>query len=84
MVYMTNIGDNRLVAAPTIFLNIGIALLSARLFVEIARRIKIPPVMGELLAGVEHGPSLPGWIKPDEVLQLQAQIVIIFLCLKIS
>jgi Kef-type K+ transport system membrane component KefB len=71
-------------ATHTIFLNIVIILLAARLFGEIASRINIPPVVGELLAGVVLGPSLLGWIEPDQVLHLLAQIGIILLLFEVG
>ena len=48
------------------FLNLLAILLAARVFGEIAVRIKIPAVIGELMAGVVLGPSLLGWILPGE------------------
>jgi len=84
MVHTVSIDDNRPMATHTIFLNIVIILLSARLFAEIASRINIPPVVGELLAGVVLGPSLFGWIEPDKVLSLLAQIGIILLLFEVG
>jgi Kef-type K+ transport system membrane component KefB/nucleotide-binding universal stress UspA family protein len=57
----------------------GILLGTARLFAEIARRIKLPAVVGEILAGVVLGPSLlsglfprfGAWIVPETALQGQ-------------
>ena len=67
-----------------IFLNIVIILLAARLFGEIASRIKIPPVVGELMAGIVLGPSLLGLIEPGEVLHLLAEIGIIMLLFEVG
>lgn len=61
------------------FLNLLVILLTARLFAELAVRLKAPSVIGELTAGVILGPSLLGWIEPDEVLRLMAEIGIILL-----
>ena len=41
-------------------------LLTARLFGELASRLRVTPVIGELLAGIVHGPGLPGWIEPTD------------------
>lgn len=71
-------------ATHTIFLNIVIILLAARLFAEIASRINIPPVVGELMAGVVLGPSLLGWIAPDQILHLLAEIGIILLLFEVG
>lgn len=71
-------------ATHTIFLNIVIILIAARLFAEFASRINIPPVVGELLAGVVLGPSLLGWIEPDQILHLLAEIGIILLLFEVG
>ena len=57
----------------------GIGLATARLFAEVASRLRVPPVIGELVAGVVLGPSLLGWIQPTEVITLLAGIGIILL-----
>lgn len=61
------------------FLILLVILLAARIFSEIASRLKTPPVIGELLAGVLLGPSLLGWIDPTETLRLLAEVGIILL-----
>lgn len=53
-----------------ILLELTLLLLVARGLGELMRRINLPPVVGELLAGVLLGPSLFGWAFPV----LQAQI----------
>jgi Kef-type K+ transport system membrane component KefB len=84
LVYQDCFGDNRNMATHTIFLNIVIILLTARLFGEIASRINIPPVVGELVAGIVLGPSLLGFIEPDQVLHLLAEIGIILLLFEVG
>lgn len=66
------------------FLNLLAILLAARVFGEIAVRIKIPAVIGELMAGVVLGPSLLGWILPGEVIKLLAEIGIILLLFQVG
>ena len=63
----------------TFFLYLLTILLAARLMAEIAVRLNQPAVIGELLAGVILGPSLFGWMEPNEVLKLLAEIGIIML-----
>lgn len=53
-----------------VLLQLSLLLFVARALGEFMRRIDLPPVVGELLAGVLLGPSLFGWIFPS----LQAQI----------
>jgi Kef-type K+ transport system membrane component KefB len=84
LVYLCSIGNNRKMATHTFFINIVIILLTARVFAEIASRINIPPVVGELLAGVVLGPSLLGWIAPDDTLRMLAEIGIIMLLFEVG
>jgi len=68
----------------TFFLHLLIILLSARLFAEIAVRLGAPAVIGELMAGIILGPSLLGYIEPDEVIRLLAEIGIILLLFSVG
>jgi len=51
------------------FLYLPLILLSARLFAELAVRLRAPPVIGELMAGVVLGPSLLGWVAPSQAIK---------------
>jgi Na+:H+ antiporter len=66
------------------FLILLIILLSARVFAELAVRLKAPSVIGELLAGVVLGPTLLGWIEPIEAIKLMAEIGIILLLFEVG
>lgn len=66
------------------FLVLLIILLAARVFAEVAARLKAPSVIGELLAGVVLGPSLMGWIEPVEAIRLMAEIGIILLLFEVG
>jgi Kef-type K+ transport system membrane component KefB/nucleotide-binding universal stress UspA family protein len=48
-----------------ILLELALLLLVSRGLGELMRRIKQPPVVGELLAGVLLGPSVFGWLLPN-------------------
>ncbi|BAZ17966.1 sodium/hydrogen exchanger [Calothrix sp. NIES-4071] len=48
-----------------VLLELALLLLIARGLGEFMRRIKLPPVVGELLAGVLLGPSVFGWLLPN-------------------
>lgn len=48
-----------------VLLELALLLLIARGLGESMRRIKLPPVVGELLAGVLLGPSVFGWLLPN-------------------
>ncbi len=71
-------------AAHTFFLHLMLILLTARLLAELAARIAIPPVIGELLAGVVLGPSLLGWVEPDDLIRLLAEVGIILLLFEVG
>ncbi len=66
------------------FLNLLAILLAARIFAELAVRLQVPAVLGELMAGVVLGPSLVGWLAPNEVLKLLAEIGIILLLFEVG
>lgn len=63
----------------TFFLDLLIILMTARLFAELATLARVPPVVGELSAGVVLGPTALGWIEPSPVIRLLAEIGIILL-----
>ncbi|MGZ8216648.1 cation:proton antiporter [Methylomagnum sp.] len=65
--------------AHTFFLNLLIILLAARICAELAAFIRVPPVVGELLAGILLGPTALGWLAPDQVIHMLAEIGIILL-----
>lgn len=66
------------------FLHLLLVLLTARIFAELATRLKSPPVIGELLAGVVLGPSLLGWVEPAQAIRLLAEIGIILLLFEVG
>lgn len=68
----------------TFFLYLLTILLTARLLAELAVRLKAPSVIGELTAGIILGPSLLGWLEPNEVLRLLAEIGIILLLFEVG
>jgi Kef-type K+ transport system membrane component KefB len=66
------------------FLQLILILISARFLGEFVSRLGIPSVIGELLAGVILGPSLLGWIEPNEILRLLAGIGVIMLLFEVG
>ena len=69
---------------PTFFMILLTILLAARILGELAARLGAPPVIGELLAGVVLGPSLLGWVEPEPVIRLLAEIGIILLLFEVG
>lgn len=49
----------------TLILSIGIMLLMARFFGELARKLKMPLVVGEIIAGILLGPTILGAYYPQ-------------------
>src|SRR3989304_3147529 len=68
----------------TFFIHITIILLSARILGEMAAYLSIPPVIGELMAGIILGPSLLSLIEPSDVIKLLAEIEIILLLFEVG
>jgi len=66
------------------FLFLAIILIAARLLSELAARIGIPPVIGEMLAGLIIGPSMLGWVEPDTTMKLLAEIGITLLLFEVG
>ncbi len=70
--------------SATFFLHLLLILLTARVCAELASRVQIPRVLGELFAGVLLGPSILGWIEPTIVIKLLAEIGIILLLFEVG
>lgn len=45
------------------------------------RHVGLPTIMGELLMGVLLGPAVLGWVEPNEIIEILAQLGIFFLLL---
>ena len=69
---------------PQFFLFLAIILIAARVLSETVARFGVPAVIGELLAGLLVGPSLLGWITPDQSMKLLAEIGIILLLFEVG
>jgi len=70
--------------AHTFILDLLIIVLTARVFAEIAMRMKAPSVIGELFAGVLIGPSIFGWIEPVDAFRFLAEVGIILLLFEVG
>ena len=65
--------------AHDFFLILLLILVGARIFAELFQRIGLPPVLGELAAGLFLGPTLLGWVTLNDTIKLLAEIGIILL-----
>jgi Kef-type K+ transport system membrane component KefB len=52
-------------AVVHLLIQLAVMLLVARLFAEIARRLKQPAVVGEIIAGIMLGPTVMGMLQPE-------------------
>ena len=62
-----------------IFKSLAIIIIFAKLFGIGARKIKIPQVVGEIIAGLIIGPSLLGWVDNTAFISQMAEIGVILL-----
>jgi Kef-type K+ transport system membrane component KefB len=61
-----------------------LVLLSAKLGAFLFKKIAIPPVLGELAAGIILGPSLLGLVTPDKIFTLLAEVGVVFLLFEVG
>ena len=61
-----------------------IVFVSAKLMAEMAERAGQPGLVGEILAGVLIGPSVLGWLRPDEFLSALSDLGAMFLLFRVG
>ena len=61
-----------------------IIFVSAKVMAEIAERIGQPGIVGEILAGVLIGPSVLGWLAPNEFLSALSDLGAMFLLFRVG
>jgi Kef-type K+ transport system membrane component KefB len=66
-------------AVEQLFVSVIVILVAARILGEVFQRIKQPPLVGELLAGVIIGPSILGVVLPTPDLQVLSDLAVFFL-----
>ncbi len=68
--------------------NIALAMLlvfgGAKLLAEIFERLKMPGIVGEILAGMLLGPSVLNWVKWDGTLSALAELGVMFLLFRVG
>jgi Kef-type K+ transport system membrane component KefB len=67
-----------------VLLDILILLVAAKVAAEVAERLRIPAVLGEIVAGIAIGPSALGLVKPSEVLHVLAELGVILLLVQVG
>ena len=68
----------------TILLDILVVLVAAKLAAEIAERINVPAVVGEIVAGVVIGPSILGFVGANQTLNVLGELGVILLLLGVG
>jgi Kef-type K+ transport system membrane component KefB len=64
--------------------DILVVLLAAKLAAEVAERIGVPAVLGEIIAGIAIGPSLLGIVEQSDVLFMLGELGVILLLLQVG
>jgi Kef-type K+ transport system membrane component KefB len=67
-----------------ILLGLFVIFVAAQVGAEIAQRLKLPGVVGEIAAGCLIGPSVLGWLHPSEALDLLAEIGVVLLLFSVG
>ncbi len=57
---------------------------SAKLMAEVFERLRQPAIVGEILAGVLIGPSVLGWMAPNDLLSALADLGVMFLLFRVG
>jgi len=70
--------------AAELLLDLVVILVAAKVAAEVAERIGIPAVLGEIAAGIALGPSALGLIEANEVLRVVGEIGVILLLLEVG
>src|SRR5215467_7256685 len=65
-------------------LSMLVIFVSAKVMAEIAERIGQPGIVGEILAGVLVGPSVLGWLAPNELLSALSDLGAMFLLFRVG
>lgn len=65
--------------AADILLSLFVVFVAARIGDELAQRMRMPGVVGEIVAGALLGPSLLNWVHPGVVLDALAEVGVVFL-----
>src|SRR5207248_10728691 len=67
-----------------VLLDILVVLIAAKLAAEIAERVKVPAVVGEIIAGVIIGPSVLALVGSNETLSVLGELGVILLLLAVG
>ena len=68
----------------TVILQVAIVLIAARIMGELAAYLRAPSVIGEIVAGLVLGPTLLGFVEPEGLIRILAEIGIILLLFQVG
>ncbi len=74
-------GDSAVIG---LILQMLVVFAAAKLLAEFAERLGQPAVVGELIAGVVVGPSVLGWVQPNEFLSVFSELGVLFLLFQVG
>lgn len=61
------------------FRDLAIILISAKLFGLLAKKLKAPQVVGQIIAGLLIGPSVLGWVQQSDFIFVLAEVGVVLL-----
>jgi len=62
-----------------VFLDLALIIIFAKVFGILARKLKAPQVVGEIIAGLLIGPAVLGWVQGSDFLSTMAEIGVVLL-----
>src|SRR5947199_2972721 len=68
----------------TVPLSMLVVFVSAKVMAELFERLGQPGIVAEILAGVLIGPSVLGWMAPNDILSILSQLGAIFLLFRVG
>ena len=70
--------------APAILLELFVVFVAAQVGGALARLVRLPAVVGEIVAGCAVGPSLLGWVTPGDPLEVLSEIGVVLLLFSVG
>jgi Kef-type K+ transport system membrane component KefB len=67
-----------------ILVSLVLVFVPAKLLGAVFERLRLPGLVGEILAGVLIGPHVLGWLAPNETVRLLAELGVLFLLFRVG
>jgi len=65
-------------------LSLVLVFVSAKLLGALCERLRLPALVGQILAGILLGPHLLGWLTPNETVRLLGELGVLFLLFEVG